>query len=211
VWIVGARNDCRLARRKPEAARDLEQFELIVLDAKPVQQVDRTDLFAAQRFDLRDDLSEAVELDLFFLRVRRVVAAASISDAHRHQSSVRQKRRSEPALRASVCLMANGHRTAELRSIALHARVAAHLQREPELLERARACVAGWIADGGPVYLHTAARWQALLAKPLPEILSALVEDSEEMRDLRQSSPFAGVLSHEERVEAIRSVRRTTR
>jgi hypothetical protein len=50
-------------------------------------------------------------------------------------------------------------------------------------------------------------RWRKLLGRPLPVILAALVEDNEEMRDLRQSSPFAGALSQEERVEVIRSIR----
>ena len=103
--------------------------------------------------------------------------------------------------------MANGHRTAELRSIELHRLVAAHLRREPELLERARARVAGWVEDGHPVPPSVASRWRKLLGRPLPVICAALVEDSEEMRDLRQSSPFAGALSQEERTEVIRSIR----
>jgi hypothetical protein len=102
--------------------------------------------------------------------------------------------------------MENGHRTAELRSIELHRLVAAHLRAEPELLERARGRVDAWIADGGPVPPTTARRWQRLLEAPLPEIVAALTADSAEMRDLRQNSPFAGVLSQAERVEAIRSV-----
>jgi hypothetical protein len=107
--------------------------------------------------------------------------------------------------------MANGHRTAELRSIELHRLVAEHLLRKPELLEHARARVAGWIAERGPVPPCAADRWRVLLDRPLLTILAALTADSEEMRMLRQSSPFAGVLSQEERVAAIRSVRRPTR
>jgi hypothetical protein len=101
----------------------------------------------------------------------------------------------------------NGHRTAELRSIELHRLVAERLREEPELLERARTRVADWIVDGGPVPAYAAKRWRALLNRPLPVILAALTEDSEEMRTLRSSSPFAGVLSQDERVGVIRSVR----
>jgi hypothetical protein len=102
---------------------------------------------------------------------------------------------------ATVEDVEHGHRIAEL-----HRRVAGHLRREPGLLLRARDRVAQWLEDGGPVPPFAAKRWQELLDRPLPEILAALVEDSEEMRNLRQSSPFAGVLSQDERVEVIRSV-----
>jgi hypothetical protein len=101
----------------------------------------------------------------------------------------------------------NGHRTAELRSIELHRLVAERLRAEPGRLELARARVTGWIEDGGPVPPYAAERWRALLDRPLPVILAALTEDSEEMRTLRASSPFAGVLSQDERVGIIRSVR----
>jgi hypothetical protein len=103
--------------------------------------------------------------------------------------------------------MAASHRTAELRSIELHRLVAEHLRSEPELLERARNRVAGWVEDGYPVSTSVANRWRTLLGRPLSELVAALVEDSEEMRDLRQSSPFAGALSQDERVQVIRSIR----
>jgi len=101
--------------------------------------------------------------------------------------------------------MANGHRNAELRSIDLHGLVAEHLLSEPELLEHARDRVAGWVEDGYPVPPSVANRWRELLGRPLPEILAALVEDSEEMRDIRQSSPFGGVLTQGERSKVIRA------
>jgi hypothetical protein len=111
----------------------------------------------------------------------------------------------EPCRALPLKGMANGHRTAELRSIELHRLVAEHLRREPELLlDRARDRVARWIEDGGPVPPSVAVRWRTLLGRPLPVIVAALVDDCEEMRDLRQSSPFAGALSQDERVQVIR-------
>ena len=70
---------------------------------------------------------------------------------------------------------------------------------------RASASSAGW---------RTAVRstlwargWLALLAKPLPAVASALTEDTEEMRDLRQNTPFAGVLTPQERWRILSDVR----
>ena len=51
-----------------------------------------------------------------------------------------------------------------------------------------------------------AVRWQSLLGQPEDEILAALVADTEEMRDLRQCSPFAGVVTPDERLRVTREV-----
>lgn len=49
-------------------------------------------------------------------------------------------------------------------------------------------------------------RWEQLLERPLPEIRRALVEETQEADDLRQNSPFAGVLSEPERRRIVREV-----
>lgn len=98
-----------------------------------------------------------------------------------------------------------GHRTAELRSIAFHRLVAERL--DDERLELARHRVEGWLSAGGPVPEPAALRWRELLSRPAAEIAHALVEDSEEMRDLRQNTPFAGALAPRERWRIIREVR----
>jgi hypothetical protein len=98
-----------------------------------------------------------------------------------------------------------GHRTAELRSLAFHRLVAERL--DEELVARARARVEDWLVTGEPVSAPWARRWRDLLAQPVPVIAWRLTEDSEEMRDLRQTTPFAGVLSPQERWRVIREVR----
>jgi transposase InsO family protein len=103
--------------------------------------------------------------------------------------------------------MARTHRTAELRSIALHGIVAQRAEEDPEVLDRARARVAEWLTQGGPVDARYARRWEELLARPAEQILTALVADTEEMRDLRQCSPFSGVVTPAERWRVIREVR----
>jgi hypothetical protein len=49
--------------------------------------------------------------------------------------------------------------------------------------------------------------WLALLARPMEELCQALVEPSERMHDLRQVSPFAGVLEPRARWQILRDAR----
>jgi hypothetical protein len=75
------------------------------------------------------------------------------------------------------------HRLVAERSRALHIAVA----------ERLQARVRQWL-DSGTVAAHYAEAWRALLDLPLASLATALAEQSERMHDLRQVSPFAGVL-----------------
>jgi len=70
----------------------------------------------------------------------------------------------------------DGHRTAELRSLADHRLVAQKLRDDPELIARARAKLDAVLADAAP---GSGA--------------------AQEARDHRQASPFAGALSARER------------
>lgn len=93
-----------------------------------------------------------------------------------------------------------GHRTAELRSLAYHRRVAEKLSADPGLLERASAKVDAALGPArsalAPHYAHG---WRRLLDGPKADLLAFLVSDGQEARDLRQASPFAGALSARER------------
>ncbi len=99
-----------------------------------------------------------------------------------------------------------GHRLADLRSLALHRAVAAKLRREPGLVLTAQQRVVDRQADGS---LHPtwAARWASLLALPVAELARALEADTPEMADVRQSSPFAGILTARERWQIWREVK----
>ncbi len=104
--------------------------------------------------------------------------------------------------------MPHGHRTAELRSLAYHELVAERLEQDPAVLARARQRVASWLASGGPAHPAYARRWQALLERPVAEIVRILAADDQAARDLRQNTPFAGVLTNEERWRVIREIGR---
>jgi len=81
----------------------------------------------------------------------------------------------------------------------MHAVIAAKIEREPKLLDIARNNLKRWRArsKGGAAAWHQ--EWCEILNRPWPEIAAIMTEPSEEGARLRQSSPFAGVLSAAER------------
>ena len=91
-----------------------------------------------------------------------------------------------------------GHERIDARSLAMHRLIGAKLRGDPALVSEARSTLERWLARGscaGPYY-H---QWQEILRQPLEQIVETLGEDSERMTALRQSSPFAGILSNQER------------
>jgi len=95
------------------------------------------------------------------------------------------------------------HATAERRGLAYHRAIAGRLDRR--LVGDARDRVDRLEADGhlAPRYAST---WRDVLSRPLDEIAEAIAADSQAGRDLRQSSPFAGVLNEHERRRVIEAV-----
>lgn len=98
------------------------------------------------------------------------------------------------------------HRVNEERSVAYHRSVAEKLRLEPVLLEQARARVAAW-QTGATAPRFYAEKWADVLNRDLGAICQFLVERSDFADELRQSSPFAGSLSPQERWRIWREVR----
>lgn len=93
----------------------------------------------------------------------------------------------------------SSHRLAEARSLAMHTLIAERIARDPRTLDIARRNLERWAERWGeqrPRWLH---EWQALMGRPWPDIAALISEPSERAARLRQSSPFAGVLTPEER------------
>ena len=91
------------------------------------------------------------------------------------------------------------HRRLDLRSLAMHTLVARKLARDPELLTFARDNLKRWGERWGrdtPVWHN---EWQAVLKRPWREVAALITDLSPRATRLRQSSPFAGVLTREER------------
>lgn len=81
----------------------------------------------------------------------------------------------------------------------MHAVIARKIERDPKLLEIARRNVERWSAQRNnerPAWLD---EWRELLNQPWENIAALITELSENGARLRQSSPFAGILTNQER------------
>ena len=58
--------------------------------------------------------------------------------------------------------------------------------------------------EQGRIDPRYADEWERVLRQPVPEIRRTIVEESQTGDDLRQSSPFAGMLSEPERQQILR-------
>ena len=90
------------------------------------------------------------------------------------------------------------HDRIERRSLALHKAIAAKLRGQPDLLATAQDNIERWSRqrNNSQPYLD---EWREILRGPLSEILELIEQDTPRMGELRQSTPFAGVLDPRER------------
>ncbi len=117
-------------------------------------------------------------------------------------ASVRPPAPSSPATREAVVGLALGRLTAS-----------AVLRDPDELVAKAGRRVAAVLADdrsqrGQKLW---AAEWQQVLDGPLEGVVAALIDPGERGYELRQNTPFTGVLSDEERLAAVRRASREHR
>lgn len=96
-----------------------------------------------------------------------------------------------------------GHRVAELQALAYHRVVADRLN--DHLIHTARRRLDRWRKEKR-IHPRWADEWESLLSKSLPQIARAISADTPRARSLRQTSPFAGVLSEQERRRLVRAV-----
>jgi hypothetical protein len=104
-------------------------------------------------------------------------------------------RRPKPGTSSTVH---SSHRIIDARSLALHCLVVRKIERDPRLLGIAQRNLSRWLrryTRPPPALIE----WQALLARPWPDVAAILTEMTEDATRLRQSSPFAGVLTQTER------------
>lgn len=102
------------------------------------------------------------------------------------------------------------HQRREQESLEIHRRIARRLDDDAvPVLEKARANLCRWLASRGEDSLAAVYReWECLLGSlSAAEVSRLLVSEDERSTRLRQSSPFAGVLSPREVWEIKRSCR----
>lgn len=97
------------------------------------------------------------------------------------------------------------------RSLWLNRLVVGELTRDPDrVLAIARDNITRWrdIHAGRPSILAALDQWSEILDAGIEPIVATLTGRTEEAEDLRQNAPFAGVLSQEQRVQALAAFRR---
>jgi hypothetical protein len=97
----------------------------------------------------------------------------------------------------------DGHRRAELRSLAYHRALARRLRRPR--VDDARQVLWKW-REQRRIDPRYADQWETVLRRPVAEIKALISADTPEGRDLRQNSPFAGMLTEAERRRILQDV-----
>jgi hypothetical protein len=118
-----------------------------------------------------------------------------------------RRRRSEAAVDLDRLLPRSArprrHRIPELQSLAYHRLVGERL--DDRMVEDARRRLQQW-RDRKNVHPTWVEAWENVLSKPLGEIVRTIGADSKRASELRQTSPFAGVLSEQERRRLVNGV-----
>jgi hypothetical protein len=94
------------------------------------------------------------------------------------------------------------HRKLEERSLALHREIAQRIRSNPDLLSSVRERLSKDIRSGrfSISLIDAMQEWLDLLdSSSVEQLLELLVDEGENGRRLRQSTPFAGILTKEER------------
>ena len=93
----------------------------------------------------------------------------------------------------------SSHRLLEARSLAMHAVIAYKIERDPTLLAIPRNNLKRWMEQRDSDVPAWFSEWREILRRPWPQIAALITEPSEKAARLPQSSPFAGVLTADER------------
>jgi hypothetical protein len=145
------------------------------------------------------DLHEAVEAERAAGRRSRHLLEPSMVEGRRRASDL-----DSDALVDGANGDAAGHRKAELRSLAYHRALAQRLRRP--MVDDALRLIWKW-RDQGSIDPRYADRWEEILRQPIADIRRIISEDSQPAQALRQTSPFAGMLSEPERQKILDEIR----
>lgn len=99
------------------------------------------------------------------------------------------------------------HQEIDARSLAMHTIIAERLKANPLLLEKAKSNIARWRPMISPASHWYLDEWEKILNNGLDATVAAATDPSERGNAMRQSNPFPGILSEEERLEFLRQWR----
>jgi hypothetical protein len=142
-----------------------------------------------------------------FVQLLDEVDRARVEGSQRPVGHVlRQRRRRSDEIDITRLLpKARGHRGAELQALAYHRVIAERL--DDALVHEARRRLRRWLRDER-IDPRWADEWERILALPLADIARRIAADTRKARELRQSSPFAGMLTPQERRRVSAAVQR---
>ena len=96
----------------------------------------------------------------------------------------------------------------EEKSLAIHRRIAARLLEDPDrTIKKARRNLALLRSADRGQSARLLDDWNDLLGRPTDEIVTAMLARTQHAIDLRQMTPFAGVITDAERIKALQSVK----
>jgi len=96
------------------------------------------------------------------------------------------------------------HQLIDARSLAFGQAIVEKLRLQPDLVTHAQANIERWMKTTSPGAQRTLQEWKEVLDGPLEGVIDLLTNPGERATLLRQSNPFAGVLSPSERNAIIR-------
>lgn len=101
------------------------------------------------------------------------------------------------------------HQQIDQRSLDLARAIVEKIDRDPDRkgLEKARATCRRWLQQRQEAAIH---EWIEILERPWEEIRAILLDESDEGQRLRQSDPFTGILTPQERWEIYRAHHETS-
>ena len=102
----------------------------------------------------------------------------------------------------SACMKT--HTAIDQRSLALGQAVAARLRDDPSLIQRGQGTLSRWLKTCSPRVRPALQEWEAVLQNPVSHVMEVLTATDERSVRLRQSNPFAGVLSSRERTTILK-------
>ena len=121
-----------------------------------------------------------------------------------------RQRRAEAAVNLEHLLPARrsrSHRVPELQALVYHRLIAERL--DERMIREARRRLARW-SEEERIHPQWAREWERILALPPAKIAREISADTRKAAELRQTSPFAGMLTQQERRHLMRAVEART-
>ncbi|NND65776.1 MAG: hypothetical protein HKM24_07410 [Gammaproteobacteria bacterium] len=112
-------------------------------------------------------------------------------------AGLKQVRQWVPAIKSARGY--SDHCLLDARSLALHCKIAQKISQDPTLINQAKANLERWAQrypNAQPKYFS---QWKNILNRSWEDVAAFITSLSEEATQLRQSSPFAGILTTKER------------